>query len=51
MTMMQYYREHAELCIDLGKEHGSMRTIIEEITPETAKKDHRNHQTSIQNDK
>jgi len=39
MTMMQHYREHAQLCIDLGKEHGFMRSIIEEITPETARQD------------
>jgi len=39
MTLIQHYKEHAELCIDLGKEHGFMRTIVEEITPETAKKD------------
>lgn len=39
MTMMQHYREYSELCIALGKEHGFMRSIVEEITPETAKKD------------
>ena len=37
--MIQAYDEHVELCIQLGKEHGFMRTIVEEITPETAKKD------------
>lgn len=39
MTMMEHYREYSELCISLGKEHGFMRSIVEEITPETAKKD------------
>ena len=37
--LMQDHKKHIELCIKLCKEHGFMRTIVEEITPETAKKD------------
>lgn len=37
--LIQQYQEHTELCITLGKEHGLMRTIVEEISFETAKKD------------
>jgi len=33
------HKEHLDLCISLGKEHGLLRTIVENITPATAKKD------------
>lgn len=32
-------KEHLDLCISLGKEHGLLRTIVERITPVTAKED------------
>lgn len=37
--LVQQHKEHVELCITLGKEHGFLRTVVEEMTPETAKKD------------
>ena len=37
--LIQHHREHAELCITLGREHGVLRTIVEEISLENAKKD------------
>ncbi len=37
--LIQNHKEHLDLCIQLGKEHGFMRTIVEEISPETAKRD------------
>jgi len=37
--LIQQHQEHTELCITLGKEHGLMRTIVEKITFETARKD------------
>ena len=33
------HREHLHLCITLGKEHGLIRTLVEEMTLETAKED------------
>ena len=37
--LVQQHKEHIELCITLGKEHGYIRTVVEEMTLETAKKD------------
>ena len=37
--LVQHHREHIDLCIMLGKEHGYIRTLVEDMTPETAKKD------------
>ena len=37
--LVQQHKEHIELCITLGKEHGFLRTVVEEMTLETAKKD------------
>ena len=37
--LVQQHRAHVELCITLGKEHGFIRTVIEKMTLETAKKD------------
>ncbi len=37
--LIQQHREHAELCIALGREHGVLRTIVEEISMDSAKKD------------
>lgn len=36
--LIQEYGEHMDLCIALGKEHGYLRTLVEEMTPETARK-------------
>ncbi len=36
--LIQGYGEHMDLCIALGKEHGYLRTLVEEMTPETARK-------------
>lgn len=36
--LVQQHPAHIELCITLGKEHGFIRTVIEELTLETAKK-------------
>ena len=32
-------QEHVELCITLGKEHGFLRSVVEQMTLETAKQD------------
>lgn len=37
--LIQEHKKHVDLCISLGKEHGYMRSLVEEITLETAKKD------------
>ena len=37
--LVQQYQEHIELCITLGKEHGFLRTVVEEMTLGTAKKE------------
>lgn len=37
--LIQEHHKYQELCITLGKEHGEMRSIIEQITFATAKKD------------
>jgi hemerythrin-like domain-containing protein len=37
--LVQQHKEHIELCITLGKEHGFLRTVVEEMTLETAKKE------------
>jgi len=37
--LVQYHPEHIELCITIGKEHGYIRSLVEEMTVETAKKD------------
>ncbi len=37
--LVQGHREHLELCITLGKEHGFIRTLVEQMSPETARKD------------
>lgn len=39
MPMIKQHQEHAELCIQLGREHGLMRTLVEDITPQTARRD------------
>ncbi len=40
-VIVQHHKEHINLCISLGKEHGFIRTLVEEMTaeaiaPETA---------------
>lgn len=37
--LVQEHKEHIELCITLGREHGYLRSVVEEMTLETAKKD------------
>ncbi len=37
--LVQHHKEHLELCITLGKEHGFIRTLVEQISPETAQQD------------
>lgn len=37
--IIQEYREHLDLCITLGKEHGFLRTIVDEIKLDTARQD------------
>ncbi|MEA3302520.1 MAG: hemerythrin domain-containing protein [Pseudomonadota bacterium] len=37
--LVQQHKEHIELCITLGKEHGFIRTVIENMSRETARKD------------
>lgn len=37
--LIQQHRHHVELCIALAREHGAMRTLVEVMTPETARKD------------
>ena len=37
--LVQQHRQHIDLCITLGREHGFLRTVVEKMTPETAKKD------------
>ena len=37
--LVTQYPEHLQLCITLGKEHGFLRTLVEEISLETAKED------------
>lgn len=37
--LIQEYGQYVDLCITLGKEHGFLRTIVEEISLETAQKD------------
>ena len=37
--LIQEHKQHIDLCISLGKEHGFLRTIVEEISLETAQKD------------
>ncbi len=37
--LVQQHKEHIELCITLGKEHGFIRTLVEQMTLETAQKD------------
>ena len=38
-SLIQNHPEHAELCIKLGKEHGHIRTLVEKIELQTARKD------------
>lgn len=37
--LIQHHPEHSKLCIRIGKEHGLIRTLVEEMTCTTAKKD------------
>lgn len=37
--LVQEHKEHLELCISLGREHGFIRTLVEEMTLETAQQD------------
>ena len=37
--LVAQHREHLDLCISLGKEHGLIRTLVEELTLKTAKED------------
>lgn len=37
--LVQGHREHLDLCITLGKEHGLIRTLVERMSPETAGQD------------
>ncbi|MCU7798643.1 MAG: hemerythrin domain-containing protein [gamma proteobacterium symbiont of Lucinoma myriamae] len=37
--LVQHHREHLELCISLGREHGFIRTLVEAMTLETAQQD------------
>lgn len=39
LPLMMHHEEHAQLCITLGKEHGLLRTLVENITLKTAEKD------------
>lgn len=38
-TLVQHYPQHNELCITIGREHGYLRSLVEEITTETARQD------------
>ncbi len=37
--LIQCHPDHRDLCITLGQEHGLLRTLVEAITPKTAKED------------
>lgn len=37
--LVQQYKEHLELCITLGREHGFIRTLVEQMSFETAQQD------------
>ena len=37
--LLQRHPEHRDLCIALGQEHGLLRTLVESMTPKTAKED------------
>ena len=37
--LVQHHKEHLQLCVTLGKEHGYLRTLVEEMRPETAGQD------------
>lgn len=37
--LIQQHRQHMELCIALAREHGVMRTLVEEMSPETGRRD------------
>ena len=38
-TLIHEFPEHTELCVKIGQEHGQLRTIIEELTPASARGD------------
>ncbi|MBA5248312.1 MAG: hemerythrin domain-containing protein [Gammaproteobacteria bacterium] len=37
--LVEYHPQHLALCVTIGKEHGYIRSLVEEMTIETAKKD------------
>ncbi|MGF1545728.1 MAG: hemerythrin domain-containing protein [Thiotrichales bacterium] len=37
--LVQQHREHLALCVQLGKEHGLLRTLVESTSPDSARQD------------
>lgn len=37
--LVQQHKEHLELCITLGREHGYIRTLVEQMSMESARQD------------
>lgn len=37
--LVQQHKEHLELCVSLGREHGFIRTLVEQMSFETAQQD------------